>query len=167
MEEKKIKSRGFLDFVKSRGRLWLLVGGAVLGLLLLLIGSGIGRSESGQSATAEQASDAEQIAAYQGALEAELTALCDAVAGVDRVEVMVTLAEGYRTVYATDENGKPVTVGGSTAGRALIARVEPPAIAGVGVVCRGGNDPHIQRTLVELISTTLGIPTNRVSVTGK
>ena len=167
MEGKQVKSRGFLDFVKAKGRLWLLVGGAVLGLALLLISSGIGSTDTSEASSAEQASDDEQMAAYQSALETELTALCDAVAGVDKVEVMVTLSQGYRTVYATDENGRPVSVGSASAARALIARVEPPAVSGVGVVCRGGSDPHIQKALVELISTALGIPTSRVSVTGK
>ena len=167
MESKPIKSRGFLDFIKAKGRLWLLVGGAVLGLALLLISSGIGSTDTGEEAGPEQANDAAQMAAYRSELETQLKSLCDAVAGVDKVEVMVTLAEGYRTVYATDENGKPVSTGSGSAQRALAETVKPPAVAGVGVVCRGGNDPRVQKTLVELISTALGIPTNRVSVTGK
>ena len=167
MESKPIKSHGFLDFVKSKGRLWLLVGGAVLGLALLLISSGIGNTDKGESISEEQANDAAQMAAYQTALEEQLRSLCDAVTGVDKVEVMVTLSEGYRTVYATDENGKPVSTGSGSAQHALAETVKPPAVAGVGVVCRGGNDPRVQKELVELISTALGIPTNRVSVTGK
>ena len=32
------KSKGFFAFVREKGRLWLLVGGALLGVLLLLFG---------------------------------------------------------------------------------------------------------------------------------
>ena len=167
MEQKKAKSRGIVDFLKTKGRLWLLLGGALLGILLLLLGSGIGESPKSAPDTAEGEPTAAELLAYQTELEAELEGLCESVAGVGNAEVMVRLSCGYRTRYATDENGSPVKVGSGSSTRALPEAIEPPTVAGVGVVCRGGNDPHVHKALTDLISTALDIPTNRVCVVGK
>lgn len=167
MEQKQAKSRGFLDFIKAKGRLWLLIGGAVLGILLLLLSSGIGSESTSDQGAVQDGLDVEYMAAYEKEIEARLETLCESVSGVGQAEIMVRLAEGYRTVYATDADQKPVTVGSGSNQRALPEAVTPPTVAGVGVVCRGGNDPSVQQRLTELISTTLGIPSNRVFVTGK
>ena len=89
------------------------------------------------------------------------------MAGVSHVEVAVTLGSGTRVAYATNEKGELETVGSGSAQKPVYRTVEPPLVAGVGVVRRGGNDPHVQSALTELLSTTLGIPANRVFVTGK
>jgi stage III sporulation protein AG len=80
---------------------------------------------------------------------------------------MVHLQGGTRVVYATDEKGKPVAVGSGSSEQALQSTLLSPEIAGVAVVCRGGSSPAIQHTLTELLSTALGIPSNRVSIAGK
>ena len=75
-EEKRVqgakkKSRGAMDFLKSRGRAWLLVGGVVLVALLLLLGSGWGSKESAtEPETAAQRS--EELETYCDALEKRL-----------------------------------------------------------------------------------------------
>ena len=93
--------------------------------------------------------------------------MCESVAGVGQAEVMVTLGSGCRVVYVTDENGEIATTGTGSAHRAVYRTLQPPTVVGVGVVCKGGDNPHVQRALTDLISTTLGITTNRVFVTGK
>ena len=170
-EEKRLqgakkKSSGVLDFLKSRGRAWLLVGGVVLGALLLLFGSGWGeKSAAAESEAVIQRS--EELEEYRTALEKRLEKICDAVDGVGSVEVMVTLECGYRTVYTTDGGGDTVTIGTGSNQQALYRTTQPPAVAGVAVVCNGGDDAHVQRVLTDLISTALGISSNRVCVAGK
>jgi hypothetical protein len=137
---------------------------------LLLVGNGIG-TEAKPSGAAESETvvqeDGEDLAAYQKALEEELAALCEAVAGVGKVDVMVTLGSGCRVVYVTDGSGKIATTGTGSAQRAVYRTLQPPTVVGVGVVCKGGDNPHVQRALTDLVSTTLGITTNRVFVAGK
>ena len=93
--------------------------------------------------------------------------LQEAVSQVSGAEVMVTLESGYRVVYASDGKGEPATVGSGNKQQALQQTLRPPAVAGVAVVCHGGKDPDVRRALVELISTALGISSNRVFVAGK
>ena len=158
------KKHGVLDYLQERGKLLLLVGGALLGVLFLLFG-GLPK----QSKTTETDGMNERIEAletYRERTEKELEALCEAADGVSDVRVLVTLSGGYETHYV-DDSGKTVTVGSGSGETALFSHLSPPAVAGVGIVCRGGHDPAVQQTLTELVSAALGIPRNRVYITGK
>ena len=165
MEQKKKSSTGLLAFLGARGRIWLLLGGLVCGIFLIVLGSSLNESESGLQST--QTEDLATLQSYEQRLEKEIAALCDEVSGVGQSEVMVQLKSGSRVIYATDEKGKPTLVGSGSSEQALPSTVLPPEIAGVAVVCRGGHSPSTQQTLIALISTALGIPTNRVIVAGK
>ena len=157
-----------LDYLKSKRNIPLLIGGAVLGILLLILG-GFGGSEDVKDAatTDRTAMETAALESFAARTEAELEALCEAVSGVSDAVVMVTLSRGYRVQYAADEKGAPLTVGSGSSEEAVFDALLTPAIVGVGVVCRGGSRPAVQRELVELISTVLGIPASRVYITGK
>ena len=165
MEQKEKAPAGLMGFLGARGRIWLLLGGLICGIFLILLGSSMQQKESGTSPSYTE--DVSVLQEYERALEKEIAALCNEVAGVGQCEVMVHLQCGTRVVYATDEKGKPVTVGSGSGEQALQSTLLSPEIAGVAVVCRGGNSPSVQRTLTELLSTALGIPSNRVSIAGK
>lgn len=163
-----MKKEGFWGFLKSRGRLAALIALGTLGLLLLLIsGLNIGGGESETEQKTDPVFDVESLTAYENRLEEELEHFCEAAAGVSDVHVMVTFADGYRRAYLTDKDGNPVTVGNGSGEHSLAETLLPPTVSGVGIICRRGNDPTVQKTLVELVSTALGIPSNRVYVTGK
>lgn len=161
-----MKKENILGFLKTKGRLVALIVLGSLGVFLLLFAGVKGESgevAAGQDNTAER----EAFAEYEAALEKELELFCESAAGVSDVHVMVSFSEGYSRRYVKDENGKPVTVGSGSSARALEEGTMPPTVSGVGIVCRRGNDPTVQKTLTELVSTALGIPTNRVFVTGR
>ncbi|MBQ9778336.1 MAG: hypothetical protein IJW22_05355 [Clostridia bacterium] len=153
-------------FLRKNGKLWVLLGGALAGIVLMLLGSALEGRETLQRA--DTATDKlTELSSYEQALESELAHLCASVAGVGQVEVMVHLSAGARVQYTSDEKGAPVTVGGGSSEQALYATLQSPEIAGVGIVCRGGSSAAVQQRLTELVSTTLGIPSSRVFVTGK
>ena len=160
------KSSGVWGFLQQKGRIWILLGGALAGILLLLCGSAFEKESGSESPQASPAPLAE-LSAYEAQLEGELEHLCEAVGGVGQAEVMLRLCAATRVVYATNSKGEPVTVGNGASEQGLTVTLCAPEIAGVGVVCRGGNHAAVQQKLTELISTTLGIPSNRVFVTGK
>ena len=41
-----------------------------------------------------------------------------------------------------------------------------PDVTGVSVACRGGDDPVIQAKLIRVISTSLGVSSNRICIVG-
>ena len=164
MTEKR-KAEGLLAFLGARGRLWVLLGGLLAGILLILLGSGLGETE--QSADTLYHEDLEALLSYKTQTEKEIASLCAEIAGVSHPEVMLQLAGGTRVIYATDASGKPVSVGSGSSEEPLYVSIRMPEIAGVAVVCRGGNDPAVQKRVIDVLSTALGLPTNRVAVTGK
>ena len=163
--EKKNITHGIWGFLKTRGRIWLLLGGALAGLFLIVLGGSL-RSEEA-SETPSYTEDLSALQTYEETLEKELEGLCGSVAGVGQVEVMVRLARGTRVLYATDSNGSPGSVGSGSGEQALYETLLTPEVAGVGIVCRGGDNPKIQQTLTDLVATALNISSNRVSVAGK
>ena len=165
MEQKKSR-QGLLAFFGARGRLWILLGGALAGVFLLVAGSLFGSEES-EGTVLLYREDMETLLSYETRLEKEIVALCGEVSGVSHVEVMLHLSGGTRVIYATDSAGKPASVGSGSAEEALQVTIRMPEIAGVAIVCRGGSDPAVQQKLTDLVSTALGIPTSRVAVTGK
>ena len=166
MGEEKKKSRGFFTFIKAKGRLWLLMGGGLLGICLLLFG-GFGGEEKVTAEIDEISARVAELDAYEARLEKELEALCESVAGVSDAEIMVSFSGGYAVRYTEDGDKNPVSVGSGSSEEALFDSLRPPAVAGVGIVCRGGSRAQVQSELTELVSTALGIPANRVYVTGK
>ena len=167
MHEQKAKKRGFqaLFGQKNKKQVLLLIGGLVLGILLLLIGNG---SLEKKTSPATQAQDASLVQeSYRADLEKRIEALCESVKGVGTAKAMVTLGSGYTAVYANDANGSPATVGNGSSEAALQQTLRPPTVVGVGVVCKGGDDPRIQQQLTDLLSTALGIPSSRVCILGK
>lgn len=165
MEQKKSR-QGLLAFLGARGRLWILFGGALAGVFLLVAGSVLGTEEN-ESTALFYREDMETLLSYEARLEKEIAALCGEVSGVSHPEVMLHLSGGTRVIYAADATGKPVSVGSGSAEEALQSTIRMPEIAGVAIVCRGGSDPAVQQKLTDLVSTALGISTSRVAIAGK
>lgn len=142
----------------------LLLGGALIGVGLLLFGGARGEKET--PTVAEPEAYRETIVDYRRELEGEIRTLCQKVSGVDQVTVAVTLEGGFETVYATEgESGKYVIVGSGSNASPLILMQTAPKITGVGVVCRGGSSSAVQRELISLLSAAYDLPANRIYIT--
>ena len=139
----------------------LAVMGVALGVTLMLAGN-FGGSKGGDTAEAE---DVDRAEVYRLQVEGRVQALCESVKGVEGVRVMVTLSGGYRTIYAEDARGECLTVGSGSSERAVVRTVGAPEVAGVGIVCRGVEDPAVRKALTELVAASVGIGTNRVVIT--
>ena len=146
----------YLKNLKGKGMLLLL---GTLGVLLLIFGGGM---ESGNKSALPDIG--EQTEAYRASLEKELTALCEQVAGVGEVTLMLTLEGSEKAVYAQDSNQNGTIDYVVSSGEGLLLYREYPAVTGVAVVCAGGGDPAVQRELTDLLAALLGIGTNRISV---
>ena len=153
----------------SRLRLILVVGGAVIGIFLLLLGGGMGDSEKAKETdTPQEMSAQEELEAYQSYLEARVKTLCESVKGVENVTVAVTLNGNFEEIYATefiDGNEEYVIVGSGSNASALHVSRTAPEIAGIGVVCSGGGNTDIRQELLSLLSATFRVPANRIYIT--
>ena len=126
--------------------------------------------------------------AYAARLEERLQGILQQTEGVGKAQVMVTLENGYRQVYAKSEKvnndilediraqdeketqEKQVTeqtyvlVDGAGGKVPLVTAQLEPEVKGVVVVCQGGDDPLVVRRVVETVRVALNISSSRISV---
>lgn len=128
---------------------FVMAGLLVIGVVLIIAGS-IGSSGSGDSRTTSS-----EPTDYESTLERRLEELCLSVAGIDRAKVFVTVDSGTGSSGATGVFGTSSYRTGEEV---------TPTVRGVAAVVTRGDDANVKKTLTELIASSLGIPTNRVSI---
>ncbi len=143
----------------------------ILGAALLFMGRGTAKdteegAPSSSNAPAPSLSDAE---AYTDKLEKKVERLLSGIDGISNVTVLLTLDGGSEFVYAENTNGGTVDyliLEGTEGEEALLIREIYASVRGIAVVCRGGGEPSIQKTVAELLSSAFNIPLSKISVAG-
>ena len=102
------------------------------------------------------------LSLYRKELEAHIEGICQSVCGGGKV--VITFSHGFEYVYATDSRGSVVTVGSGSSERPVIESTLLPEISGVGVVCGRRISASEKNELTSLISTSLGIGTNKIFI---
>lgn len=100
--------------------------------------------------------------------------LCQ-IQGAGKVQVMLTIAEGEKIMYQTDEDlasgdtgtsrWDTVIVTGADRGQSgLIQQVIPPVYRGAIVVCQGAHNATVRLEIVEAVSKITGLGADKISV---
>ena len=158
---------------KSKGFVFAVIG-VFAGLMLLLMPSNSSSSDT-QTESAPARYTAEE---YCAALEQKAESLINELDGVSGCKVVITLSEGYRYIYATDQHvseqssaeshskqtDKTIVLAENDGNKnpSLISETMP-AVAGVAVVCRGAGYETKYR-IIELMCALFDIKSNRISV---
>ncbi len=152
-------------------RIVLVLGLAGMGCILL---SSLPEKEKEEVPAAELTQAAAQ--AYRQELESQLTQLLGSIAGVGRVEVLVTVGGTERFHYAAEEDSLVsdgqikssstyVTVGGSSSEKPLVESVSLPVITGVVVACEGAGKDTVLEAVYHSVAVSCGISTAQIYVT--
>ena len=157
--------------LRKSGKLAVALLAVALGAALLLWGN---RQEKKETVTPPAADTAARSPeAYREELESRMESICARVAGVGKVEVVVSLEGSFSYVYATErktaaggETVTYVTVGSGSGEAPIYVSEQAPAIRGIGVVCEGGMDPTVRREVTALLSAAFGVGSNKIYVTG-
>lgn len=145
--------------LKKKGKLWVIILGAVAGVFLLLIGNGT--SEQKQV----EANEAKALEEYSQSVEKKIHEICSKVKGVSDVSVAVSFESGFEYVYAQNEDkGDFILIGSGSSKSAVKVTEKPPTIGGIGIVCRGGGDPTVQNKLIKLLSAAFNISSNKIYI---
>jgi stage III sporulation protein AG len=111
--------------------------------------------------------------AYAREIEEKVEELCNKIDGVGSTYAVVTLEGGYKAIYATDSQegsssskNQTVVIGSGSAEQAILEGYSYPEIAGIGIVCRGGESYEVKNKIVSLISSTFNISANKIFVVG-
>lgn len=135
----------------------------LLGIFLLLLP---------ESSTGEESEIQKPDALTQLTLQEELSRLLSSVSGAGEVEVLLTQAEGEKTLYQEEErvtanetSRDTVLVTGSDRGQSgLICQVNPPVYQGAVVLCQGADSPQVKLAMVEAVKAATGLTADRISV---
>lgn len=158
--------------VKNRKAVQLAFILGMAGIILIWISSWTGQEKAQEEPPASTPS----AGAYQRELEEGLGRIVSAVTGESAPEVMVTLENSGRSVYAADrkdstqENGAQresahvILEDSDGAEHGLTVEERQPEIKGVVIVSRAAGDPAVREQLVNAARTALGVPANRVCV---
>lgn len=165
---KSVSKNTILKLLKSKKTILLLLLAAA-GILLAVISSNSSKSD------VEAVGGIESLdpSSYAEGLERRIEELCNRVDGVSGTYAVVTLKSGYQANYATDfqagasvSKNQTVLIGSGRDEQAILEGYSYPEIAGVGIVCRGGDSYAVKNKIISLISSTFDISSNKIFVVG-
>lgn len=124
--------------LKRSGKLKFILIILAAGIALLLVGS-----KTNAKNTEKRSENASiSISEYESLLESKIKNICEEVDGVSDVTVALSLEAARSDSSDTAQK-----------------------ISGIGIVCRGGGDPRIQKELLSLISAACDVGTNKIFIT--
>ena len=141
---------------------------AVLGIILMLFADDDSKKEDGALSIEDM-----DPTAYAKEVEERVEELCNRIDGVSSTYAVVTLKGGYKAIYALDmqsggsnSKNQTVIIGSGSAEKGLLIGYENPEIAGIGIVCSGGDDYSIKKNIISVVSSAFDIPSNKIFVAG-
>lgn len=154
----------------QRPKLVLLALLAILGVMLMLLSRCGG--ETGETREQSSPSSLDPLL-YAEQIEEKIEDLCNKIDGVSSAHAVVTLRGGYRAIYATDaqygssvSKSETVLIGSGSSEQALLVGYENPEIAGIGIVCSGGDDAYVRAEIISMVSAAFDLGANKIFVSG-
>ena len=146
-----------VESLKKNKKIWIIILFAAVVIILLLLG--------GENTTKTEDKKSEQmLSEYSKDVEEKIKELCSKVKGVSEVSVAVSFESGFEYVYAREDDGDLAMIGSGSSKSAVKIKEKMPVISGIGIVCRGGGDPTVQKKLLDLISAAFGISSNKIYI---
>lgn len=149
-------------------KIFLLLSLAIAGALIIVFASG-DKSEENVSESIEELDPT----AYAESIEERVEELCNRVDGVSGAYAVVTLKGGYQAIYAVDSQSgssasknQTVVIGSGSSEQAILEGYRYPEIAGIGIVCRGGDSYEVKNKIVSLVSSAFDLSANKIFVVG-
>lgn len=174
----------FSDYFKGDKSRRLIIFLGIAGIALIFLSTFIGGSDDSKRKT-QSIHNEISSAQYEQQLEQRLRQIISQINGVGDVQVMITLENGVRYVYATDnsietqteygetieipneqykEENNIVMVDSANGKQALVTTQVEPAVKGVVIVCEGGDISSVKQRVIEAATTALDISSGKVCV---
>ena len=138
---------------KHKGKI-IIISFVLVGILLIVLGSlnlNNKNMEKDFSATT-----------YTRELEKKIESFLKEVEGINKVRVILTLDCSYEQVYAKNNSSYDYII---TSNGELVEITEIfPIVRGVAIACTNGNDDLVRMKITDLISSYLGISSNRIKI---
>lgn len=168
---KKIKFPNFLKDEFSKRKLIAVL--AVIGVAMIFLSE----IKIPQNKSEKIDSSAAKIdyADYVENLNLQLSDIIGKIDGVGECSVMITMKSTQESVYAENkensnsgssfsQNSEYVIYDGENGDSPLLINEKMPGVAGVAVVCSGGDNVLVQEKIISCVCALFNIPSSRVSV---
>lgn len=162
----KLKNTIF-NLFKSKKIVLLLIL-AIVGIFIITITSGDKKDD-----TVKESIEELDPAQYAESIERQVEELCNRVDGVSGAYAVVTLKGGYQAIYAVDSQSgssasknQTVVIGSGSNEQAILEGYRYPEIAGVGIVCHGGDSYEVKNKIISLVSSAFDLSANKIFVVG-
>ena len=147
-----------IEFIKKHRSTLLIIMGVICAIVLLGVSGCEGDKDK------EKADEAD----ISRSIEKKLTEIIGQLEGVGAVNVFVTMDSSAESVYAYNKESSELSekysyFADSDKSPVLVKEIEP-RVRGVAVICDKGDDAMVKRKVIELVSSVLNIPTNRIFV---
>ena len=133
---------------------------AIIGVALIISSGRLGKEEK------KEVTEYTEVGFYTSYLEQRITELCNSIYGISDAKVFLTLDTSSEQVYQNDGASDFLIVTNENGQTAVKLCEIYPKVRGIAVVCNGGDIPRVQKTVTELLSAALGLPTNKIRVAG-
>ena len=165
-----------MDIVKYKNRIlaaigkykyvWIVLLAGVI--LMMLPGKDIRNADSQKQQSTENAED--------NTIEERLEKILGQIAGAGQVKVMLTVAQGERTIYQTDStyaqsddhtDSRTQTILVTDSERnetGLVYQKNPPVYQGAIVLAQGADDPTVKLAIAEAVSDVTGLGVDKISI---
>ena len=141
--------------------------------LVVLVGMALMLIPTGKSTPETLPEESQTMQKLQ--LDERLADILSQIQGAGKVQVMLTVAAGEKTIYQTDQD---ISGGESTSSRfdtviitdenraeaGLVQQVNPATYLGAIIVCQGADNASVRLSIVEAVSRATGLGADRISV---
>ena len=145
--------------IKSRKSFGIIIIMLAAGLIMIIIYSGWGADKKKETAVVEDGFDFYE---YENQLEERLEEKINKITGVSGCDVILLVETSYRYDYIKDNAGRYSLKDSGSEERSVTESA--PTIRGVAVICGGGDDPVVQKNVMDMLSALLGLPKNKIWV---
>ena len=140
----------------------------VIGIILMCLPWG---SKAESNNIQQQVSEAITIS-----MEDQLEKILSQLQGAGKVQVMLSIADGEKTIYQYDEDASlrdtestvrkdtVIITDGNRNQKPVISQVIPAKYLGAVIICQGADQPTVRLAIVEAVSKLTGLGTDRVCV---
>lgn len=140
-------------------------------VMLLILISDLSGNDKSRADVSNETINFEASDIYADDIEKKLCKILEAIEGVGKADIMLTLNSTEEYVYAEtlkqgssqSENDYVIIDKGSQK-EALLKKINNPAVSGVVIVCEGGDDPRVCERIYKAVSTALDISTSKIYV---
>lgn len=162
------KLQNIFSKLKKSKRLQVLL---LVAFILIILVCYFSFTASKNTKNSQVENDESVTTSYISSLETKLKNSLLNLNGVNEVNVMITLENGFEYIYAMEQQTKQTTSGTLTTSSLVLVSGQPvivkeiyPTIKGVVVVCKDAKDINIKLNILSAIQTVLSVSNEKITI---